>query len=276
MNNYNTNNKVIDMEKILNTPKLVIKKKFEDKIVYFTECSREEAKNMIIKNHYSHKFMSSFGRINIGIYHNGRLLGVASFGNLMNPESYKNFGDFTKENIIELNRMWINEELGKNIETMLLSASIKIIKTLYPYVKLIQSFADGRLGCGIMYQAANFKYYGEHNTIFLKNVITNEINHKINIENITNIKCVELAIDYLSGNIQVVQVKTYRYIYNIYNDILCKLQEYEYPKNEGSELYVESYEKINENLRNIYTRFIPKSNKEYKLFTKFCKLYNLS
>lgn len=55
------------------------------------EIDKDVAKSMIIENHYSHKWNNAFGKINIGIHKDNELLGVASFGNLMNPKSYKKY-----------------------------------------------------------------------------------------------------------------------------------------------------------------------------------------
>lgn len=46
----------------------------------------------------------------------------------MNPGSYTNFGLNDKNEILELNRMWIDDELGHNAESILISNSFKIIK----------------------------------------------------------------------------------------------------------------------------------------------------
>ena len=69
-----------------------------------------------------------FGTICFGIFIEGVLLGVAVFGNLMNPKSFHRITDYGKESLIELNRLWISDELGKNAETLFLGACFKIIK----------------------------------------------------------------------------------------------------------------------------------------------------
>jgi hypothetical protein len=57
------------------------------------EISYSIAKEITIKNHYSKKWNTSFGKINFGIFRNERLLGVAVFGNLMNPNSWSKITD---------------------------------------------------------------------------------------------------------------------------------------------------------------------------------------
>lgn len=189
------------------------------------------AKDMIVKNHYSKKWNTSFGKINIGMFKENKLLGVTVFGNLMNTKSYKNISDYGKNSVLELNRLWIDDELGKNAETILISSSFKIIKIDFPNVRFIQSFADGRLGCGTIYKASNFKYFGYEETLFFEDLETGEVFHKIPLEN-TNRPLGFLGKNakYLNGKLKPFKVKTYKYIYPLYKSDKIKLKEQCYPK----------------------------------------------
>jgi len=86
----------------------------------------------------------------------------------MNPQSGGSLVTGTKLNQYkELNRMWFDDKAVKNTESKAISYSIKYIKGKYKTVKWIQSFADERCGgLGIVYQAANFSYFGEHTSTF--------------------------------------------------------------------------------------------------------------
>lgn len=194
------------------------------------EISYSVAKKMMLEKHYSKKWNNAFGKINIGIYRNGELLGAAVFGNLMNTKSYKNLVE-DKKSIIELNRLYIDDVLVKNAETVLISSSIKIIKRKYPYIKYVQSFADGRLGCGTIYKAANFDYYGCSKSIFFENKQTKEIFHKVPLENTDRpsgfLNKNRLFID---NKLVSFYVKTYRYIYDIYKINGIKLKKLVYPE----------------------------------------------
>ena len=117
--------------------------------------SKDEAKELIIRQHYSHKWATPFGLYNYGIRLDGELLGVAVYGHLMNPKSFKSVADLNPEQVTELNRLWIDDRLGKNAETWLMAEAHKRLLEDTP-VRLVQSFADGRLGVGTTYQAANF------------------------------------------------------------------------------------------------------------------------
>lgn len=140
------------------------------------------AKAMIVKNHYSHKWNDGgFGVHNFGIFHADepdRCLGVAVYGYMKNPAARIFTHPNPKAWMCELNRMWIDDELGHNAESILIAASIKLLRRLDPNLVAVQSFADGRLGCGTIYKAANFQYYGFHLTKFLRNVRSGEVVHE--------------------------------------------------------------------------------------------------
>lgn len=96
--------------------------------------SKAKAKELIVKNHYSHKWNNaSFGLYNFGIFQEGaeleaQCLGVAVYGYMKNLKAKI----FTYPNpnaiMIELNRMWIDDKLGKNAESLLIAHSLKAIK----------------------------------------------------------------------------------------------------------------------------------------------------
>lgn len=220
--NFNAGGKVLDLESLMKSKEEVVLKQNTKHMgtLYFKECTKEEARDMIICGHYSHKFQGYFGKVNVGVYTEGRLVGVASFGGLMNPKSYKNFGDFNENEILELNRLWVDDELGMNTETMLLSASWTIMRKKYPEIKIVQSFADGRLGAGTIYKATGFKYFGCETTLFFQDKETGVIYHKVGIENTkAPISFIRLNKLYLEGRLQQFRVNTYRYIYPLYTKI---------------------------------------------------------
>ncbi|MEX1427402.1 hypothetical protein [Enterococcus sp. GC40] len=207
----------------------------------FREVDRRTAKEMIVKNHYSHKWNTPFGQVNIGVFKEERLLGVAVFGFMMNPNSYKSIANIDKNEIIELNRLWIDDELGHNAETIMLGACWKILRADYPHIKLVQSFADGRLGCGTIYKAANFKYYGYHKTLFFHNEADGTALHKVPLENTSSATgFLQRNKDYLDGNLKPFRVKTYRYIYPLQK---CEiyLKEQPYPEYDKGEIPVPDY-----------------------------------
>jgi len=134
---------------------------------YVKEIAKKKSKDTIIKNHYSKKVYNGT-YIHLGIYLNNEFVGVLQYGYAMNPASCGSVVKGTEMNqYLELNRMWLDDKAPRNSESMALSYSIKYIKGKYPNIKWIQSFADERCGgFGIVYQAANFDYFGEHTSTF--------------------------------------------------------------------------------------------------------------
>ena len=130
---------------------------------YIKEIPRDLANEVIQSNHYSKKYFNN-SYIHIGLFINNDVRGCLQYGHLMNNNSVSNIVRGTKNgNAIELNRMWIDDDVGKYPESRAISYSLKYIRRKYPKIKWIQSFADERCGgFGIVYQACSFSYYGEH------------------------------------------------------------------------------------------------------------------
>lgn len=195
---------------------VVVKETKTNGTLTFRLVSKESAKRMTVANHYSHSWHTCFGKVNVGVFRDGKFLGVAVFGHMMNPASFKGISENIEngDDILELNRLWIDDELGHNTETTMMAACFKIIKQAYPNVKCVQSFADGRLGCGTIYKAANFDYYGYHTTLFNRNIETNKVTHGLKITNGANPGGqIDQWKDEVDGKFEWFEVRTYRYIY---------------------------------------------------------------
>ena len=134
---------------------------------YVKEIDRDLANKTIIKNHYSKKVYNGT-YVNLGLFIKGEFLGVLQYGYAMNPASGGSLVTGTEMNqYLELNRMWIADNVGNYPESKAISYSIKYIKGKLKTIKWIQSFADERCGgLGIVYQACSFTYYGEHTSSF--------------------------------------------------------------------------------------------------------------
>lgn len=134
---------------------------------YVKEIERKLANDLILKNHYSKKFYNAT-YIHLGVFICGELLGVLQYGYAMNPASCGSVVEGTQmDEYLELNRMWLDDKAKRNSETKAISYSLRYIRSKFPKIKWIQSFADERCGCfGIVYQAASFSFYGEHVSTF--------------------------------------------------------------------------------------------------------------
>ncbi|RKE02299.1 Mom family adenine methylcarbamoylation protein [Marinifilum flexuosum] len=206
------------------------------------EVPKKLAKKMIIENHYSHKWNDGgFGKYNFGIFKEDDIetcLGVAVYGYMKNSKARI----FTHPNpdawMCELNRMWIDDILGHNSESILIAASIKLLRRLDINCVAVQSFADGRLGCGTIYKAANFKYYGFHYTKFLRNKRTGEYVHEQLFTNTTSpTGYLRNNISFLIGDLEIYRVRTYRYIFPLCKKFKFNRQELSYPDyNKGIDL----------------------------------------
>lgn len=133
---------------------------------YVRELDRETANRIIRSNHYSGVvYAGSF--VHLGLYC-GSLLGVLQYGFAMNPSSQGSVvSETAQDEYLELNRMWIDDVLPRNSESKAIAYSLKYIRRRLPKIAWVQSFADERCGrYGVVYQAANFTYCGEHTSVF--------------------------------------------------------------------------------------------------------------
>ena len=115
-----------------------------------------ECKDWLLNKHYAKRMCSI--SYSFGLYIDNILNGVATFG--MPPSS--NLAESIcgldyKENVLELNRLVVNDGLPKNTLSYFVSNAIKKL----PNDKIIVSFADANMSHnGYIYQATNFIYTG--------------------------------------------------------------------------------------------------------------------
>ena len=226
----------------------------------FKEIPVDQAKEMCIKFHYAHKWNASFGKVNVGIFqleNPDKCLGVASFGNMMHPKSFNIIADNIKEDeILELNRLWIDDCLGRNAETMLLSASFKILKW-YGKIRIVQSFADGRLGCGTIYKASNFGYYGVSTSLFYKNIATGVIYFNTLFTNTTRpTRMVHCITEMCKGNVRAFNVNSFRYLYKIDKSVNIILKQEPYPEYSKGESYIDEQTMYDSKVNEIFRGYI--------------------
>jgi hypothetical protein len=137
---------------------------------YIKEINKSIAKQMIIKNHYSHKFSKC--TIALGIFEkteevdeffdirNDKLIGTIVYGDPVGSNVSDSISKNTKQGeILELTRLWIQDDTPKNTESWSISQSFNWIKQNLPKIKVIISYADPAAGhTGKIYQATNFLY----------------------------------------------------------------------------------------------------------------------
>lgn len=208
---------------------------FGDSNFHIKEISKTISNDIIIKNHYSHKvagFATTY--IYLGVFVNNELLGTLQFGFAMNAASMDKVVSNTKiDEYLELNRMWIDDKAIRNSESMAISFSIKYFRWKFKKVKWIQSFADERCGgLGIVYQGANFKFYGEHSSIFWE--LDNEWYHNkaMTIKDVNKSNKAEKYLQENKHRAKKVTLRQFRYIYFINQKCIkdCLLKQQPYPK----------------------------------------------
>lgn len=198
---------------------------------YAAEMDRDLANDVIVKNHYSGKFYNAT-YIHLGLYMGGDLKGVLQYGYAMNPASQGSVvsGTGIKE-YLELNRMWLHDDCPRNSESRAIAYSIKYIKKKYPDVKWIQSFADERCGLyGVVYQAANFGYYGEHSSVFW--TLDDEVYHNSLMTRSPELSKSAAYIQENKDRAVKSELRQFRYIYFIKRNCMgnCLLDRKDYPK----------------------------------------------
>lgn len=120
------------------------------------------AKEFIARHHYARTSPSTVVTCH-GLFHDGRLVGVALWGYGVRPMHTikKVFPSLSVKEYLELNRFCILDEMPRNTETQFLKLCIEKIQAQSPNIKVLLSWADGLRGKpGYVYQAANWHYGG--------------------------------------------------------------------------------------------------------------------
>ena len=201
---------------------------------YVAEISRDVANKMIVENHYSKKFYNA-SYIHLGVFVGGKLSGCLQYGYAMNPASQESVVSNTAiDSYLELNRMWLSDDCSKNSESRAISYSIKYIKQKYKQILWIQSFADERCGKhGVVYQAANFEYFGEHESVFW--TLDNEVFHNSLMTRNPNLSKSAALLQSRKDEATSMTLRQFRYIFFIKKNKRsdCLLEQKKFPKHYG-------------------------------------------
>lgn len=190
--------------------KEIDKKEIEVKII-----PSNLAKSFILKNHYMGTFPNS--KVCFGVIHEGKLKGVVSFGYSTYTQEKANriFNGLKKDEIIELQRMNVSDELGHNTESFVMGQIYRLFKK-NTKIRLLITHAGGcKNDCGILYQCSNWLYFGKEkcNDFYLtksgeyKNIVAPRRFGQVPKE----IKGAQASGEYLFGEGEI--VKSWRYLY---------------------------------------------------------------
>lgn len=114
----------------------------------------QAAMKLVVANHYLHRKTSvSFA---YGLYQGPSLAGVVTFGTPPSRHLQKSACPSDPSLVIELNRLWTEDELPKNSESWFVSRAMKMLPP-----RIVVSYADPTAGhLGYIYRALNFHYAG--------------------------------------------------------------------------------------------------------------------
>lgn len=181
---------------------------------YIDPIDYDTARDLITANHYSKKWNTSFGKLNLGVYtDDGRLEGALVYGWPMNPASVRSVAPrLERRQLLELNRAWLSDEFPHGTESWAIGESIRHMRA-HTDVQVVQSFADGRLGVGTIYQASGFDYYGAATTLFFRDELTGEVYHNVPFDNTAVPRnMLHRNLLWIDGRLSPFTTKTYRYL----------------------------------------------------------------
>ena len=139
--------------------------------LYLKPIDKQVASKLIIKNHYSHAWTSC--RYALGVFCKGNnhqfygdgmtddeLIGVVVYGFPVGRHVATNISSLiTKDNVLELTRLWIKDNTPKNTESYVISLSFDWLRKNDKDIKVLVSYADPSAGhLGKIYQATNWLF----------------------------------------------------------------------------------------------------------------------
>ena len=134
------------------------------------KISKSVAKDIVIKNHYSHLWTKVSYAIGLYIEDDShqffntseKLIGVACYGDPIGRLSGQSITPLLdRTEVLELVRVFVFDDYGSNIESWFLGQSFKWLKKNAPQIKGLISYSDPKEGhAGTIYQATNWIYQG--------------------------------------------------------------------------------------------------------------------
>ena len=154
---------------------------FDPTKIVVRSISKSVAKDLIIKNHYTHKW--TLCQVAYGVFYKTEsvskfiednqetLIGACIYGHPVGRSAAESFSEFVKiDEVLELTRLWIADGYGRNIESYVISQTFKLIKKDFSKIKIIMSYSDSEQGHrGTIYQATGFYYQGNRSIALMPN-----------------------------------------------------------------------------------------------------------
>ena len=119
--------------------------------------SHSTARDLIVKYHYLHRQAPCSFSFAMRDMVNNEIVGCVLYGTPSSAPLRRGIcGDEEKNNVIELTRLWIRDDVPRNAESFLISHTVGLVDK-----EIVVSFADPTVGhCGYIYQAVNWIYTG--------------------------------------------------------------------------------------------------------------------
>ena len=145
--------------------------------VTLREISKDAAKSIIVKHHYSHAW--TMCRYALGVFYQTdnehsffdskeeKLIGVLVYGTPVGRLSAQSISSELKpDEVLELTRLFIFDGYGKNIESLALGKSFDWLRKNAKHIKALLSYSDPKVSHkGTIYQATNWVYQGNKTKI---------------------------------------------------------------------------------------------------------------
>ena len=160
------------MENVIDTSKISIR-----------EINKVIAEDMIVKNHYSHKW--SLCSVALGVFYKKEvddssffdnddetLVGCIIYGNPVGRSAAASISPLLQiDEVYELVRLWIADmPNSKNMESYCIGKSFEWLRQNRPKIKALLSYADNEAGhTGIIYQSTNWLYQGNSQLALMPN-----------------------------------------------------------------------------------------------------------
>lgn len=146
-------------------------------LIHLRPIPKNVAKEMIIKNHYTHKW--TLCQVAYGVFYknyiestffggyNEKLIGCVVYSHPVGRSAAASISPLLSiDMVFELVRLWIDDGYGKNIESYSVAESIRQLNVDFPHIKAIISYSDCEQNHkGTIYQALGFKYQGNNKTL---------------------------------------------------------------------------------------------------------------
>lgn len=151
--------------------------------LFIREIDQATAEDLIVKNHYSHKWTLCSVALGIflrvpsdpnSFFENDveKLIGCIVYGNPVGRSAAASISELLHiDEVYELTRLWIADiPNGKNMESYCIGQSFDWLRRNRPRIKALLSYADNEAGhTGIIYQSTNWLYQGNSSLALMPN-----------------------------------------------------------------------------------------------------------